>query len=82
MKKISIILVAIIFLVACDISTNEPIRDVHTCKFPQELSERINHPHDFTWDCEWQAAHNDGDVILIYNSDSSRVTGLLKKSAY
>jgi hypothetical protein len=84
MKKKLGILALTIVLISCStpVDNSTTVRDIHTCNFPTELTEQIGYEHDFYWDCEWQACHNDGDVTLRYNSDSSKVIGVMKHSSY
>jgi hypothetical protein len=84
MKKNIIIFAITLLIVSCTTSTSDttPPMNPHECTMPVALETIIPGEHNFHWDCEWQAAYNDGDVTLYWNDDSSRVTGLLKNSAY
>lgn len=88
MKKILAVLLTITF-VACHEQTPEEKAAqsakwdrIHGCtEFPAELTEEIGREHNFKWDCNWQAAYNDGDIEILRN-DSGRCWGIKYKSAY
>jgi hypothetical protein len=43
----------------------------YECKKPFDIPDTLTTGEKIDWDCEWQAAYNDGDVKVIYTDKDS-----------
>lgn len=76
MKKI-LFLIMLVGLFSCQ--TGDTSTNIHTCELPSEISPEMCGGTPIAWNCDWQMAYNEGNVII--NRDSTGcITSIVKVS--